>query len=425
MCGKGKKGDINLKWKISNLFRLNKHILMVYPHFFQLKKYCIIICAIFILFCVVSASSDGIEPENAAAQVSIANVVISPSLPFEGDIITVTVTIQNTGIEPVAISRAELYSKDLTIMNQRIYASVGSIGAGNTMEFTFSVRANAQDGIYYLWFYLDFRDAGSLQYHIPVTISNTPVVVSVLDMPAIFQENGEETITVSVGNPRENTLNGVFVQISGEGITSRQNTRFIGALPADESREISCDLTAAKSTDLLITTTYQTGTNEHQSELVIPITVGSGGKSASLIINNVELDAQTTGYHKISGDVNNAGLKTAEAVVVTTDYPATPIEPYRTYVIGSLNPDDFSSFDLTFTTDDMSQIPVIATYKDRSGTVFSETIMLDLSYAFEENEAAKNPNSSPVIYVVLIVLAGAVLYIAWKRGYGPAKLSRK
>ena len=395
------------------------------PPSFMKNYFIFTICVIFLTFCSIPVTSDGMESENAAAQISVANVVVSPSLPFEDDIITVTVMIQNTGLQPVAISRAELYSKDLTILNQRTYTSVGSIGAGNTMEFTFSVRANAQDGIHYLWFYLDFRDAGSLQYHIPVTISNTPVVVSVIDMPTIFQQNGEESITISVGNPRENTLHGVSVQISGVGITSTQSTRFIGTLPADESREVSWDVAAAESTDLRITTMYRTGTNEHQSELTVPITVGSGGKSASFIINNVELDSETTGYHKISGDVNNAGLKTAEAVVVTTDYPATPIEPYRNYVIGALSPDDFSSFDLTFTTDDMSQIPVIITYKDRSGSIFAETFTLDLSHAFEKNKAAKKSDFSSVIYVVLIVLAVAILYIAWKQGYGPVKLHRK
>ena len=398
---------------------------MEYPPSVMKNYFIIIICILSIIFCSIPVTSDGMESENAAAQVSVANVAVSPSLPFEDDIITVTVTIQNTGTQPVAISRAELYSKDLTIMNQLTYTSVGAIGAGNTMEFTFSVRANAQDGIHYLWFYLDFRDAGSLQYHIPVTISNTPVVVSVIDMPAIFQENGEESIRISVGNPRETTLHGVSVQISGAGITSTQSTHFIGTLPADESREISCDVTASESTDLRITTMYRTGTNEHQSELITPITVGSGGKSASFIINNVELDAETAGYHKISGDVNNAGLKAAEAVVVTTGYPANPIEPYRNYVVGSLNPDDFSSFDLTFTTDDMSQIPVIVTYKDRSGSIFSETFTLDLSHAFGENKAAKKPTFPPVTYVVLIVLVGAALYIAWKRGYIPVNFRRK
>jgi len=68
---------------------------------------------------------------------------------------------------------------------------------------------------------------------------------------------------------------------------------------------------------------------------------------------------------------------------------------------------------------------VIVSYKDRSGSVFSETHMLNMSLAFEENEAAKNKTASPAIYVVLIVLAGAVLYIVWKRGYVPLKLRRK
>ena len=385
------------------------------------KYYIIFIYSFILVCCCIPVTSDTIDLESAAAQVSIANVVIDPSLPLQDDIVTVTVSIQNTGTQPVAISRAEMYSKELTIINHGTYSSVGSIGAGNTMEFPFSVRANAKDGIYYLWFYLDFRDAGSLQYHIPVTVSNTPVVVSVIDLPSVFQENGEETITISVGNPRENALNGVSVQVSGAGVTSKQSTHFIGTLPADESREISCDVTARASTDLLITTMYRTGTNEHVHELSIPITVGSGGKSAAIIINNVELDSKATGYHKISGDVNNAGLKTAEAVIVTTADPAIPSEPYRAYVIGSLNPDDFSSFDLTFNADDMSHIPLLVTYKDGSGNNFSEEIVLNLSAADDANAAANATGTSPVIIVVIIVIIGAGLYIAWTRGYGPFK----
>jgi hypothetical protein len=373
-----------------------------------------------LLFCI-PVTSDIADFESAAAQISVDKVVIEPIIPFEDDIITVTVMIRNTGTQSVAISRANMYSKDLTIMNQGTYNSVGSIGAGNTMEFTYLVRANARDGIYYLWFYLDFRDAGSLQYHIPVTISNTPIVVSVIDIPTIFQQNGEETITISVGNPRENTLNGVSVRISGENIANIQSTRFIGTLPSDESREVSFDVTARDTTDLLVTTAYRTGTNEHIHELSIPIEVGVGGKSASLVINNVELDSESRGYHKISGDVNNAGLKTAEAVVVTTTYPANPIEPYRNYVIGSLNPDDFSNFDLTFTTDDVSHIPVLVTYKDRFGNNFSEEFILDLSHAFDANTSSKTTEFSPVIWVVVIVIVGIALYTAWKREYGPFK----
>jgi len=384
---------------------------------------CFILIITILLFCI-PVTSDSIEFESAAAQVSVDKVVIEPAIPFGGDIITATVTIRNTGTRPVAISRANMYSKDLTIMNQGTYNSVGAIGAGNTMEFTYLLRANARDGIYYLWFSLDFRDAGSLQYHIPVTISNTPIMVSVIDMPIVFQQNGEESITISVGNPRENTLNGVSVHISGENIASRQSTHFIGTLPSDESREVSFDVIARDTTNLLVTTAYRTGTNEHIHELSIPIEVGIGGKSASLVINNVELDSENRGHYKISGDVNNAGLKAAEAVVVTITHPAKPVEPYRNYVIGSLNPDDFSSFDLTFTADDISHIPVLVIYKDRSGNNFSEEFILDLS-AFDTSTASNTTVSSSVIWVVLIAIIGFGLYFAWKRGYNPLKQFRK
>ena len=50
----------------------------------------------------------------------------------------------------------------------------------------------------------------------------------------------------------------------------------------------------------------------------------------------------------MTGDVYNAGLEVANSVLLTTG-GGQPVNPYRNYVVGSLQPDDFSSFELTFT----------------------------------------------------------------------------
>jgi hypothetical protein len=58
-----------------------------------------------------------------------------------------------------------------------------------------------------------------------------------------------------------------------------------------------------------------------------------------------------------------------------------PVEPYPNYAIGSLASDDFSSFTLTFTSDDLSAVPVQVQWKDAQGNTFSSTTTLDLRTA--------------------------------------------
>jgi hypothetical protein len=54
------------------------------------------------------------------------------------------------------------------------------------------------------------------------------------------------------------------------------------------------------------------------------------------------------------------------------------VEPYADYAIGSLASDDFSSFELTFTSTDLSSVPLIITWKNRDGNSFSVTKNLNL-----------------------------------------------
>jgi hypothetical protein len=58
--------------------------------------------------------------------------------------------------------------------------------------------------------------------------------------------------------------------------------------------------------------------------------------------------------------------------------PAKAVEPYAKYAIGSLASDDFSSFELTFTSSDLSSVPLVVQWKDADGNSFSATQNLNL-----------------------------------------------
>lgn len=122
----------------------------------------------------------------AAANVAVTEIGIDPEVLMQDDTGTVKIGIKNSGSDSVSISRAEILSEDLEVINYQTYDSVGSLGPGNSMEFTFQIRADAKDGMYFPMFYLDFTDAGSLRYPIPIKVDNTPIIVTVIDAPDSF-----------------------------------------------------------------------------------------------------------------------------------------------------------------------------------------------------------------------------------------------
>jgi hypothetical protein len=95
------------------------------------------------------------------------------------------------------------------------------------------------------------------------------------------------------------------------------------------------------------------------------------------IVNNVALTSSGSAY-TLTGDVSNVGLTDAKSMVITVGTPARAVEPYSDYAIGSLASDDFSSFEITFTSNDLSSVPLIITWKDKDGNSFGTTKNLDL-----------------------------------------------
>ena len=390
-----------------------------------------------VLFCgLVSAATD--DGTDAASQISVTQITQSPATLMPGDQGFITVQITNSGDESASIDRAKLYTNDLVVVNDDAYEVVGDIGAGNSMEFTFQVEAGLTEGIYYPSFYLDFGTAGSLRTAIQVIVDDTEPQVSLLGVPETFIEGKTEDITVLVGNPRDGALSAVTITPLTEGIKSDRTSYFVGDLAKDKSAEVLFEITPEEEGDLTFTVDYRNGVNEHSTTTSIPVTFGTDKTAAQLVVNEVEVTGGSTAT--VSGDVTNAGLEEAYSVMVTVGDPATPTNPNPVAVLGALEPDDFSGFEVTYTMQGAGQVPVLVSYKDEDGNIYEETFYVSGSSGIsadgdgdapsERNFAANGPGSRnpmgsmgsgfaqipfiPIILGILVVVGGLV---AWRKGY--------
>jgi hypothetical protein len=135
----------------------------------------------------------------------------------------------------------------------------------------------------------------------------------------------------------------------------------------------------------------------------LPIPFGVDKKQANPVISNVQVKSESGIYH-ITGDVNNAGLETANTVMVTVLSPAVPQDPYKTYVVGALKPDDFGSFEVTFSANSTSSIPIQLSYKDTDGNLYTSLQDVKISAATMNSQDSGVSNILfPIIAVVIVV----------------------
>lgn len=314
----------------------------------------------------------------SGAQVAIESTTFSPGTFFTGDSGTLTVKLANHGDTAVRIKRVAVASNEFEFLNSDTYSSVGTLEAGSARELTFTLRARAGNGVYYPQVQIDLGEAGSIRYAVPIRIDNSKVEVSLVNAPASYMKDQKNPIMVAVFNPRQSTVNGVTVTAAGTNLSVSDTTGFVGALAADQTRNVSFQITPQDSTDLALTVSYRNGLTQHSTVLTVPMTVDGRSTAADPVVNGIEVSG-SGGTYTLSGDVTNAGIEDARGVVVTVGSPATPTDPNRNYVVGSLAADDFASFELTFIAPGERTVPLLVRYKDGDGNAFEKTVEVSLS----------------------------------------------
>ena len=251
------------------------------------------------------------------------------------------------------------------------------------------------DGTYFPTFSLSFRDADSLYYRATAEVDNTPLELTIVEKPDAFTQGKKKTISLQVANPRKNDVRNVVLDVSGTGITATPAKMFIGNLASGAKIPVNFTVSPDQESQLILTVTYNNGNNPHKVTMDLPITFGIDKMQANPVVSNVQVTSAGGIYH-ITGDVNNAGLETANTVTVTSLSPAIPQDPYKTYVVGALKPDDFGSFEVTFSANGTTSIPLQLSFKDTNGNQYSTLQEVKISASatnFTEQRRIESPLS--------------------------------
>jgi hypothetical protein len=386
------------------------------------------------------------DPRDAAALVYVSGYDISPAVFYPGETGTVTVHVTNAANTSVSVSQPDLMDPHFHVNNNGAFTTATSIGPGQTIDYNFVVTADGFDGTYFPLFTTSTNAQGAFAIHaqVKLKIDSTDVRASIAAKPDTFSVASKDTVNVSVVNPRAGDITNVLIvpEVNGADISPHES--FVGTLKAGSSVQVPFSITPEKATDVTFHVTFHNGDNIHATDVVLPLNLGENKMGAQIVVNNIE-SSSTGSTTTIKGDVTNNGLTAAKSVLVTVGSPAIPVNPNPVYAIGNLEPDDFSSFEVDYTTKGPGAIPLIVQYKDAEGHVFEEKTTIDgnqnitgfgsaaaLNGATGAASASSNNrrgggmfgfgsfgsgfNQLPVTQIVIILIAIIALIIAWRKG---------
>jgi len=367
---------------------------------------------------LIPAATAYVTPDSivAGGNVYVSNVTYDPGTFFTGDSGTVTFAVTNGNANQSIVANHASFGDDNFQLTSGTYDTSSNIGPLQTRMYIFSVVSDSKEGVYYPTFSLSLRDADSLFYQGMVRIDNTPLIATVLSKPDSFTQAKKDTIAIQLANPRRNDVKNVLMCVSGgPGADLLPSTQYIGKVASGTSMMVNFSVTPGQETTLNLTVEYDNGDNHHSTGLQIPVTFSRDKKSANPVMSNIEAKTES-GITHITGDVTNAGLTVANAVTVTVLSPAVQQDPYKYYVIGALKPDDFGSFEVTFTSANSTSIPIQLSYKDTDGNIITSTQNVTVPLFADSAQAPGFP-VMPVAAIVLVLVIFGGGWIIYLRRY--------
>ncbi|WP_423792503.1 hypothetical protein ACPB8Q_07210 [Methanocaldococcus indicus] len=129
-----------------------------------------------------------------------------------------------------------------------------------------------------------------------------------------------------------------------------------------------------------------------------------------------QLDVENNGYIKITGDIDNIGSGVAKSVLLSIEEnkDIKPLRPYESYFVGTLNPDDYASFELHCQIDEnVSEIPIKITYRDENNNLITIYRTIKIQNLNTTNQNNKENNNYLLIGFGILFLLG-VLFLIYK-----------
>ncbi|MBP2031288.1 hypothetical protein J2755_002251 [Methanohalophilus levihalophilus] len=391
----------------------------------------------FAILCImlVPASADTEIRPTVSVTYTVDPVVLLP-----GDSGTITFELKNMASGEVYVEEddetfdmnayvasATLKGEDSVKSGGTTFTDVGLLGPGDSITFTFNIRAsaNASSGTHYLNLEIvGGSDMQDLNYKVPVKVDSRKVDLIIADFPATTI-NEISTVSVDVVNPLSGSVTGVIVIPKGNDVGFTPSEYFVGNIEGGNSSAVSLTLNTMQSSegvkDISFDVFYYNGDNLHTftEDTTLEIV-----ERSSLIFTNLEITRFGNSY-LFTGDLNNFGTTSAQNVILSI-YPEEgiePVQPSGSYFIGTLEADDFSGFELSalVTGDNVTEIPVLIEFRDSGNTYASAIENLPL----ESGRVSSSSSESGIpVYVWAIILLstgviGFVIYRSWKSSKEP------
>lgn len=328
----------------------------------------------------VPVSADTNQQAGGSSYVYVSSVTVDPEVFYPYETGTVSITLKNDGNTSVGVSHPNLLasSNDLSIIKEDKWQTLTYIGSGNSITYTFQVTINGMDGKYFALFTEETKGDASLHYPITFEVDSEDLHAAISKKPETFTLDSEETVNLSLINPRDGEIKSIYITTSDSGTDITPKETFVTSIAANSMVEVPFTVTPHKATNITFNISYQNGDVKRETSVVLPITAGNAKDAAVPVINNLALTSSGSTYD-LTGDIANTGVTDANGVVVTVGTPAKGTGTYPEYAVGSLASDDSSSFEVTFTCSDLSSVPLVIKWKDSAGTDFSVTKTIDLT----------------------------------------------
>jgi len=368
-----------------------------------------------------------------APTVTITDYKVSPSVLMPDSQGTITVTVKNTATNAqvseksgqtstdqyatvkttdinVNLENVKLEGNGITVLSNA-FDRVGAIGPGQTLQFTFSIKAPSASGVYYPEVWIDTTGGKSTRYPVPVNV-NTPLGIQekatlILDTTLTGSQNPGDEIPVhlSVTNAGEMLADDVTIKI--ENISSAvapKNTDLyhLGVIAAGQNKTFDLVFLSDKKMNaglvrIPVTITYNAidGASRTQSTGIDVMFKGKAELGFVSVDTNPPRLTENTPFD-LTIRIENTGTGDAKQVSAKVDLPS---EGTKEAFIGKIKPGNDAPalfllegaksgnhpYNLTITyTDDMGvhvitrpmnlRVPVV----DGSGTIILVLVILGI-----------------------------------------------
>ncbi len=213
-------------------------------------------------------------------------------------------------------------------------------------------------------------------------------------------------LTISIKNNYKDSL--FIVQINKYFIGENQKTVFI---KKGETKNITFQIKVDKEGITSIPLIIYFDNNQIEKNLTIDVI----GK-ADLVLSGIDVESSFNEV-KITGDIDNIGTGMAKSVLISIEKTKDiiPKRPYENYFVGTLNPDDYGSFELhCIINGTVNEIPVVITYRDENNNLITIYKTININ---RELISSKNVNKGGVNYIIIgigVLFLVGVCYIVYR-----------